>query len=172
MLWLTESTTHLHAAAQSFPTPMEEPKKVLKAQYLGASEVSQPTGIDVLNGAIDAALSANQPDQWEHVNVAVAPSMISIYSLGVRTRLTQFTQFQYLIFIYILFMSMSRQTADWLPSVVFAISASWASGRTWRTVRSLCTRPMTNSFATNSHANRPAVLCARPSRLHARWAKW
>lgn len=65
---------------------MEEPKKVLKAQYLGAAEVSQPTGIDVLNGAIDAALLASQTEQWEHVNVAVAPSMISIYSSGVSTK--------------------------------------------------------------------------------------
>lgn len=59
---------------------------MLKAQYLGAAEVSQPTGIDVLNGAIDAALLASQTEQWEHVNVAVAPSMISIYSSGVSTK--------------------------------------------------------------------------------------
>lgn len=38
---------------QSFPTPMEEPKKVLRAQYLGSMQVSQATGMEVLNDAID-----------------------------------------------------------------------------------------------------------------------
>lgn len=74
----------LSFAAQSFPTPMEEPKKVLKAQYLGSTEVNQPTGMDVLNAAIETALRDSKPEQWEHVNVSVAPSMISIHSSGVR----------------------------------------------------------------------------------------
>lgn len=62
---------------------MEEPKKVLKAQYLGSIEVNQPTGMDVLNAAIESTLSEQKPEQWENVNVAVAPSMISINSLEV-----------------------------------------------------------------------------------------
>lgn len=62
---------------------MEEPKKVLKAQYLGSTEVNQPTGMEVLNAAIDTALRDSKPEQWEHVNVSVAPSMISIHSSGV-----------------------------------------------------------------------------------------
>lgn len=69
--------------AQSFPTPMEEPKKVLKAQYLGSTEVNQPTGMEVLNTAIETALNDTKPEQWENVNVAVAPSMISINSSEV-----------------------------------------------------------------------------------------
>ncbi|XP_055320906.1 protein Fe65 homolog isoform X1 [Sitodiplosis mosellana] len=67
--------------AQSFPTPMEEPKKVLKAQYLGSTEVNQPTGMDTLNAAIDVMVyGESKMEQWENVNVAVAPSMISINS--------------------------------------------------------------------------------------------
>lgn len=66
--------------AQSFPTPMEEPKKVLKAKYLGSMEVQQATGMEVLNAAIETATNERNPDQWESVNVAVAPSMISIHS--------------------------------------------------------------------------------------------
>lgn len=62
---------------------MEEPKKVLKAQYLGSTEVQQPTGMEVLNAAIESALNVKKPDQWESVNVAVAPSMISIHSSDV-----------------------------------------------------------------------------------------
>lgn len=62
---------------------MEEPKKVLKAQYLGSTEVQQPTGMDTLNSAIELALSNGKDMMREHVNVAVAPSMISIHSSGV-----------------------------------------------------------------------------------------
>lgn len=62
---------------------MEEPKKILKAQYLGSAEVQQPTGMEVLNTAIETALRDTKPEQWENVNVAVAPSMISIHSSDV-----------------------------------------------------------------------------------------
>lgn len=64
--------------AQSFPTPMEEPKKVLKAQYIGSAEVTQATGMDVLNGAIDHLTETVPAGRYENVNVSVAPSMISI----------------------------------------------------------------------------------------------
>lgn len=62
---------------------MEEPKKVLKAQYLGSQEVNQATGMDILNSAIESVLQQTNPESWEKVNVSVAPSMISIYSAGV-----------------------------------------------------------------------------------------
>lgn len=68
--------------AQSFPTPMEEPKKVLKAQYIGSAEVLQPTGMDVLNGAIDQLLETVPVEQYENVSVSVAPSMISIVGVS------------------------------------------------------------------------------------------
>ncbi|XP_033224042.1 protein Fe65 homolog isoform X2 [Belonocnema kinseyi] len=63
---------------QSFPTPMEEPKKVLRAQYLGSMQVTQATGMEVLNNAIDHTVTNTPLSQWRNVNVAVAPSMISI----------------------------------------------------------------------------------------------
>lgn len=67
---------------------MEEPKKVLRAMYLGSTEVNQATGMDVLNDAIDL-LSATVPRElWKPVNVAVAPSMISILQLSVSFHFT------------------------------------------------------------------------------------
>ncbi|XP_043271805.1 protein Fe65 homolog isoform X2 [Venturia canescens] len=63
---------------QSFPTPMEEPKKVLRAQYLGSMQVTAATGMEVLNDAIDHTVTNTPLNQWRNVNVAVAPSMISI----------------------------------------------------------------------------------------------
>lgn len=70
-------------AAQSFPTPMEEPKKILRAQYLGSMQVTQASGMEVLNNAIDRLVSDTPQDQWQSVNVAVAPSMITIQQPSV-----------------------------------------------------------------------------------------
>ena len=64
--------------ACSFPTPIEEPKRVLKAQYLGSTQVSQATGIEIVHDAIEYLTSTISRDQWQNVNVAVAPSTISI----------------------------------------------------------------------------------------------
>lgn len=37
----------------TFPTPQEEPKKVIKCRYLGSLQVNRPSGIDILNSAIE-----------------------------------------------------------------------------------------------------------------------
>uniref|UniRef100_A0A182QHL1 WW domain-containing protein n=1 Tax=Anopheles farauti TaxID=69004 RepID=A0A182QHL1_9DIPT len=84
---------------QSFPTPMEEPKKVLRAQYVGCAEVSLPTGIEVLNDAIDKLTTATPSENWEHVNVAVAPSMISVNSSDTDGRLLCECRVRYLSFL-------------------------------------------------------------------------
>lgn len=57
---------------------MEEPKKVLRAQYIGSLEVDQPTGMEVLNDAIGKLVSSTPVENWDNVNVSVAPSMISV----------------------------------------------------------------------------------------------
>lgn len=62
---------------------MEEPKKVLRAQYLGSLQVNQATGMEVLNDAIERLVSSVPQEQWQSVNVAVAPSMISIQQPSV-----------------------------------------------------------------------------------------
>ncbi|XP_054260441.1 protein Fe65 homolog isoform X2 [Macrosteles quadrilineatus] len=63
---------------QSFPTPMEEPKKVLRADYLGSLQVARASGMDVLNDAIEQLVNTVPVDQWRPVSVSVAPSMITI----------------------------------------------------------------------------------------------
>lgn len=70
--------------AQSFPTPMEEPRKVLRAQYLGCTQVAQASGMQILNDAIELLASTKPVEEWIQVNVAVAPSMISILKPGVK----------------------------------------------------------------------------------------
>lgn len=62
---------------------MEEPKKVLRAQYLGSTQVHQATGMEILNDAIDRLVASVPLDQWQIVNVAVAPSMITIQQPSV-----------------------------------------------------------------------------------------
>ncbi|XP_041780693.1 protein Fe65 homolog isoform X3 [Anopheles merus] len=84
---------------QSFPTPMEEPKKVLRAQYVGFVEVNQPTGMEVLNDAIDKLTSCTLPENWDYVNVAVAPSMISVNSSDPDGRLLSECRVRYLSFL-------------------------------------------------------------------------
>ncbi|XP_044577408.1 protein Fe65 homolog isoform X2 [Cotesia glomerata] len=84
--------------AQSFPTPMEEPKKVLRAQYLGSMQVTAATGMDVLNDAIDHMVTNTPINQWRNVNVAVAPSMISILTPNDEKLITE-CRVRYLSFL-------------------------------------------------------------------------
>ena len=63
---------------ESFPTPMEEPRKVLKAMFLGYIQVSKPCGVDVINEAIDNLANRTPMDQWKMVSVMVAPSTVTI----------------------------------------------------------------------------------------------
>ncbi|XP_076033208.1 protein Fe65 homolog [Oratosquilla oratoria] len=64
-------------APQSFPTPMEEPKKVMRAQLVGSLLVNKPSGMDVLNSAIDT-LADSTPQPWKQVSIAIAPSTVTI----------------------------------------------------------------------------------------------
>nr|XP_042895771.1 protein Fe65 homolog isoform X1 [Parasteatoda tepidariorum]XP_042895772.1 protein Fe65 homolog isoform X1 [Parasteatoda tepidariorum] len=73
---LTESQSS--CSGQLFPTPMEEPKKVLKVFYLGSTNVDKATGVDVLNEAIEKLFTAIPKSDYKFVNVAVAPSTITI----------------------------------------------------------------------------------------------
>ncbi|BFZ14760.1 hypothetical protein BsWGS_17799 [Bradybaena similaris] len=65
-----------------FPTPMEEPRKVMRCHYLGPLEVLRPTGRDVLNEAIQSMYYRIPPETWKFVNVAIAPSTITITEYG------------------------------------------------------------------------------------------
>ena len=62
---------------------MEEPRKVLKAQYIGSLPVYRPSGMDVLNDAIDQMMNQVPRDQWRDVNVSVAPSVVTITDTDV-----------------------------------------------------------------------------------------
>lgn len=62
---------------------MEEPKKVLRAQYLGSCEVQQAVGMNVLNDAIEKIGSEAAPEHWHNVNVSISPSVIVVRPSGV-----------------------------------------------------------------------------------------
>ncbi|XP_056011870.1 protein Fe65 homolog isoform X2 [Ostrea edulis] len=66
----------------SFPTPMEEPKKIIRCHYLGREMVSKPTGTDTLNSAIESLYSRIPPEKWIFVDVAIAPSTLTITEHG------------------------------------------------------------------------------------------
>lgn len=61
---------------------MEEPKKVLRAQYLGSTEVQQAVGMNTVNDAIEKVILESNTDQWPHVNVSISPSTITIRPTG------------------------------------------------------------------------------------------
>jgi len=63
---------------ETFPTPMEEPRKVCKAWYLGSLQVTQPGGMDTINAAIQELVERIPRDEWKTVAVAVAPSTVQI----------------------------------------------------------------------------------------------
>lgn len=62
---------------------MEEPRKVLKAQYIGSLQVARPSGMDILNDAIDQMVNQIPRDQWRNVNVSVAPSVVTVTDMEV-----------------------------------------------------------------------------------------
>lgn len=82
----------------SFPTPMEEPRKTVRARYLGSAEVPRATGMDVLNDALERLAAARAPSAWRPVAVAVAPSMITITEEGETTPIVE-CRVRYLSFL-------------------------------------------------------------------------
>lgn len=62
---------------------MEEPKKILRAHYLGSTQVINATGMDTLNDSIDRLVASAPQDQWQSVNISIAPSMITIHHPNV-----------------------------------------------------------------------------------------
>lgn len=85
--------------SQSFPAPMEEPKKILEAFYIGCQEVSRPTGMDIINQAINSSITQTKIEQWERVNVAIAPSMVTIRSSKDNGRIIAECRVRYLSFL-------------------------------------------------------------------------
>jgi amyloid beta A4 precursor protein-binding family B member 2 len=63
---------------------MEEPKKVLRAQYLGCIEVASAVGMNTINDAIEKISGETAPESWKSVNVSISPSVISIRPNGVK----------------------------------------------------------------------------------------
>ncbi|CAJ0942615.1 unnamed protein product, partial [Mesorhabditis belari] len=59
-------------------TPIEEPRKVIRCNFLGVTQVPRATGIDILNEAVDRLVSQVRPERWILADVAIAPSSISI----------------------------------------------------------------------------------------------
>lgn len=66
----------------SFPTPVEEPKKVIRCHFLGITQVSKATGIDVLNEAVDRLLQQVKRERWILCDVSISPSTITIAETG------------------------------------------------------------------------------------------
>ena len=55
--YLNPQSTISTPDVEFFPTPVEEPCKTIRAIFLGSVVVTQPSGIEVLNGAIDSVVN-------------------------------------------------------------------------------------------------------------------
>ncbi|QQP48979.1 Uncharacterized protein FKW44_009474, partial [Caligus rogercresseyi] len=65
-------------APESFPTPMEEPRKSIKAWHLGSLTVLKPSGMDIINETIDKFSTEIPRSEWKAAMVSVAPSTVSV----------------------------------------------------------------------------------------------
>ncbi|KAF0299244.1 Protein Fe65 [Amphibalanus amphitrite] len=79
----------LTLGSQSFPTPMEEPKRTLQALYMGCTPVPKPSGIDVLNQALTKLCGQSSPAEWRSVSVSVAPSTVTVNDAETEEQLVE-----------------------------------------------------------------------------------
>ena len=75
---LPRPSSNTAGLSETFPTPMEEPRKVIKAWYLGCMQVNSPGGMEVINAAINHMIESTDKDDWSTVSVSVAPSTVSV----------------------------------------------------------------------------------------------
>ncbi|CDW58009.1 PID domain containing protein [Trichuris trichiura] len=78
-------TMYSFILSDAFPTPMEEPKKIIRCHFLGVTQVPKATGkdrIEVLNEAVDRLVTQVRLERWILVDVSIAPSTISITEVG------------------------------------------------------------------------------------------
>ncbi|XP_076446997.1 amyloid beta precursor protein binding family B member 2-like [Babylonia areolata] len=83
----------------TFPTPMEEPRKIIRCHYLGCHEVSRPTGMDIVNESVDWMYYGVAPERWTFVNVAIAPSTITITEHGNPDNIVEECRVRFLSFM-------------------------------------------------------------------------
>eukprot|EP00058_Branchiostoma_floridae_P025660 XP_002611150.1 hypothetical protein BRAFLDRAFT_88451 [Branchiostoma floridae] len=71
-----------------FPTPKNEAISSFQVLYVGSTPVAKPSGIKVLNEAIDYVSRKNE-DDWIPATVDVAPSAVTVKSKETREQLTE-----------------------------------------------------------------------------------
>ncbi|XP_066285889.1 amyloid beta precursor protein binding family B member 2-like [Branchiostoma lanceolatum] len=71
-----------------FPTPKNEAISSFQVLYVGSTPVARPSGIKVLNEAIDYVSRKNE-DDWIPATVDVAPSAVTVKSKETREQLTE-----------------------------------------------------------------------------------
>ncbi|XP_068623081.1 protein Fe65 homolog [Battus philenor] len=146
----------------SFPTPMEEPRKTVRARYLGSAEVPRATGMDVLNDALERLAAARAPSAWRPVAVAVAPSMITITEEGETSPIVE-CRVRYLSFLGIgrdvrrcAFIVHTAQQ----QFVAHAFHAEPSSGALCKTIEAAC--KLRYQKCLDAHGGAAGAVCAGP----------
>uniref|UniRef100_H3DR31 Amyloid beta protein binding family B member 1 n=1 Tax=Tetraodon nigroviridis TaxID=99883 RepID=H3DR31_TETNG len=65
-------------ASKEFPAPKNENFQQFQVYYLGSEVVSKPVGMDVINDALETAVSGRVKNNWIPVSVNVAPATLTI----------------------------------------------------------------------------------------------
>ncbi|XP_040274874.1 amyloid-beta A4 precursor protein-binding family B member 2 isoform X2 [Bufo bufo] len=68
----------LDVPLQEFPTPKTELVQKFHVQYLGMQPVSKPTGMDVVNDAIDSLMTPSDKEDWTPVIMNVADATVTV----------------------------------------------------------------------------------------------
>uniref|UniRef100_A0A3P8VE42 Amyloid beta protein binding family B member 1 n=1 Tax=Cynoglossus semilaevis TaxID=244447 RepID=A0A3P8VE42_CYNSE len=63
-----------------FPAPKNELVQRFNVYYLGCEAVAKPTGVEVVNDALEAAMNSKDKNDWTPVSVNVAPATLTILS--------------------------------------------------------------------------------------------
>ncbi|XP_008307315.1 amyloid-beta A4 precursor protein-binding family B member 1 isoform X1 [Cynoglossus semilaevis] len=65
---------------EEFPAPKNELVQRFNVYYLGCEAVAKPTGVEVVNDALEAAMNSKDKNDWTPVSVNVAPATLTILS--------------------------------------------------------------------------------------------
>lgn len=79
-------------------TPIDEPRRKIRCHFIGVTQVSRATGIEVLNKAVDILVKQIQPNNWVLSDVSIAPSNIIIVEAANSNQISQ-CRVRYLSFL-------------------------------------------------------------------------
>uniref|UniRef100_A0A1A8M682 Amyloid beta (A4) protein-binding, family B, member 1 (Fe65) n=2 Tax=Nothobranchius TaxID=28779 RepID=A0A1A8M682_9TELE len=76
----SDSSRSLVIPVEEFPAPKNELFQRFHVYYLGCESVARPVGVDIINDALEVAMTVKDKKDWTPVSVNVAPATLTILS--------------------------------------------------------------------------------------------